>query len=387
MGKVINIEPKKLNHKKVIITTLITIIVLIVIVIAVIYNSNKSFRDFMDKYIFLKNVSAENLPTIEIDYNSNTNIIPYGKYICILAENTLTQYNSMGKKEKQLKIEISNPIYDVNGKYMVIGEKNNQKIYLINGDHIVWENSIEGNLSKISVNENGYVSAIVTGTTYKSVIIAFDEKGNELLKSYSSRTIAVDSCISPDNNNLAYAEISTTGTTIQSKVKIISKDETEPKFTYTAPQGNMIMRISYKNKDKLICMYEDSIHVIQNGEDTEILKLNEDGKQINFADINLNNFIFRSYEQSTGLFKADTIIEMKSINGQKENIYRTEGVAKSMESYGDIIALNLGAEVEFVNASGWLVKRYISSQVIRDIVICDGLAGVIYSDKIELITL
>ena len=106
MGKVINIEPKKLNHKKVIITTLITIIVLIVIIIAVIYNSNKSFRDFMDKYIFLKNVSAENLPTIEVDYNSNTNIIPYGKYICILAENTLTQYNSMGKKEKQLKIEI-----------------------------------------------------------------------------------------------------------------------------------------------------------------------------------------------------------------------------------------------------------------------------------------
>ena len=387
MGKVVNMQNKKLNHRKVIITSIITVLVLTCIIIAVIYNSNKGFRDFMDKYIFLKNVSEENLPIIELDYSSNKNVIPYGKYICILADNTLTQYNSLGKQEKQVKIEITNPIYDINGKYLVIGEKNNQKIYLLNGDHIVWEGSIEGNLSKISVNKNGYVSAIVTGTTYKSVIVAFDEKGNELLKSYSSKTIAVDSCISPDNNNLAYAEVSTSGTTIQSKIKVISTAETEPKFTYTANQGSLIMKLKYIDKNQLLCMYDDSIHVMKDDQDTEIMKLNENGKQINFADINLDNFAFRSYEQSTGLFKADTIVEMKSTSGQKESIYRTEDVAKTIKSYGNVIALNLGAEVEFINTSGWLIKRYISSQVIMDIVICDGTAGIIYRDKIELITL
>lgn len=387
MGKVVNMQTKKLNHRKVIITSIITVLVLACIIIAVIYNSNKGFRDFMDKYIFLKNVSEENLPIIELDYSSNKNVIPYGKYICILADNTLTQYNSLGKQEKQVKIEITNPIYDVNGKYLVIGEKNNQKIYLLNGDHIVWEGSIEGNLSKISVNKNGYVSAIVTGTTYKSVIIAFDEKGNELLKSYLYKTMAVDSCISPDNNNLAYAEVSTSGTNIQSKIKVISTAETEPKFTYTANQGSLIMKLKYIDKNQLLCMYDDSIHVMKDDQDTEIMKLNENGKQINFADINLDNFAFRSYEQSTGLFKADTIVEMKSTSGQKESIYRTEDVAKTMKSYGNVIALNLGAEVEFINTSGWLIKRYISSQVIMDIVICDGTAGIIYRDKIELITL
>ncbi len=383
---------KKKNAKKARNIIIVTIALLLVGTLAVVYNANKDFRNFMDKYILRKNVTEENLPTIEIDYNSNTNIIPYGKYICILAENTLSQYNASGKKENEVKIEIGNPIYAVEGKYLVIGEKDNQKLYLVTGEHIVWEKNIEGNLAKVSVNKNGYVSAIVTGTTHKSVIITYDAKGNELFKSYLASTIAVDSAISPDNSELAYAEVNTTGTAVQSSIKIISIDavkekNTEAKYTYTAPQNNLIMRIQYQDKNALVAMYEDGIHLFQNGTDTEILKLVEEGKKITFADIKLNNHVFRTVEKSTGLFQADTIIEIKNINTQKENMYTAEEVVKSVESYKNIIAINLGTEVEFIDTNGWLAKRYTSTQVIRNIVIGDGLAGVIYRDKIELINL
>ena len=57
------------------------------IIIAIIYGANKDFRSFMDKYVLGKNVTEENLPTIDIDYNSNIHVIPYGNFICILAEN------------------------------------------------------------------------------------------------------------------------------------------------------------------------------------------------------------------------------------------------------------------------------------------------------------
>ena len=99
MGKVINMKAKKLDNKKIIIYTIIALIVIALIIVTVVYNSNKNFRNFMDKYIFFKDVSEENLPIIEIDYNSNTNVIPYGKNICVLKENTLTQYDLSGKAE------------------------------------------------------------------------------------------------------------------------------------------------------------------------------------------------------------------------------------------------------------------------------------------------
>ena len=385
-------KKKKVNKKNIIMIVIAIVVVVVCITVTIVYQTNDQFRDFMDQYVFRKNVTEENVPMIEIDYDSNTNVIPYGKYICILAENTLFQYNASGKQEKEVKVEISNPVYDVEGQYLVIGEKNNQKLYLISGDHIVWEKNVDGNLSKVTVNQNGYVSAIVTGTTYKSVIITYDNEGNELFKSYLSSVIAVDACISPDNQNLAYAEVSTSGTVVQSSVKIISiedvkEKETEPKYTYEAPQNSLLLRIKYQNKDQLICMYDDKIDCIQNSEVKQLYSLNDENQKITFADIELNNYVFRTVEQSTGLFSANTVVEMKNIGNEKENIYTLEEVAKNIVSNQNVIAVNLGTQVEFINTNGWLIKRYISTQVIRNIVIADGVAGVIYRDKIELISL
>jgi hypothetical protein len=393
MDKVIKFrKDRKFNKKKLALLIVIIVLIILVITSAVIYNSNKNFRDFMDKHIFRKDVTEENVPIIEIDYNSNTNIFTYGKYICVLAENTLNEYSSSGKKEKEVKIEINNPIYDVNGKYLVIAENNSQKIYLISDDHVIWEKNIDGNLNKVTVNKNGYVCAIVTGTTYKSVIITFDEKGNELFKSYLSNTIAVDAYVSPDNSEFAYAEVNNSGTVIQSNIKIISiKDvkekNTEAKYTYNAPQDSLILRIKYQDKNQLICMYDDGIHKFESGVDVELVKLNEDNPKITFADIELDGHIFRTYEKSTGIFSADTVVEIQNTSNGKENVYTIEEVAKAVSSYNNVIAINLGDEVYFVDTNAWLIKRYTSSQVIEKIILGDGVAGIIYRDKIEIVNL
>ncbi len=393
MDKVIKFrKDRKLNKRKIYIMIAVFVIAIIIATIAIIYNANKNFRNFMDKYIFRKDVTEENVPVVELEYNSNTNIFSYGKYICVLAENNLNKYNSSGKKEKEVKIEINNPIYDVEGKYLVIGENGSQKLCLISDDHIIWEKNVDGNLNKVTVNKNGYVSAIVTGTTYKSVIITYDAKGNELFKSYLSNTIAVDACISPDNTEFAYAEVNNSGTTIQSNIKIISIKEakeknTEPKYTYNANQNSLILRIKYQEKSQLICMYDDSIHKFEEGVDVELTKLDEDNPKISFADIELTNYIFKAYEKSTSLFNADTIIEMQNTSNGKENIYTIEKVAKSVVTYNNVIGVNLGNEIYFIDTNAWLIKRYYSSQVIEKIVLGDGIAGVIYGDKIEIINL
>ena len=57
---------------------------------------------------------------------------------------------------------------------MVLAEKNGQKIYLISGGSIVWQNTIQGSISEVNVNENGYVSIVIKNTTSKSVIAFYD---------------------------------------------------------------------------------------------------------------------------------------------------------------------------------------------------------------------
>lgn len=384
---------KTLNKKKVMITMIIIILIIILVVISAIYITNSNFRNLMDQYVFRKSVTENNLECIDINSESNTHIYAYDKYIVTLEKNILTHYSSSGKKESELKLEISEPIFDSDGKYLMIADKNKQKIYLVNNNNIVWQKDIEGTISKISVNKNGYTSVIISGTTYKSVIAVFDKDGKELFKTYLSSTIAMDSSISEDNKYLSFAEINTSGTLIQSTVKTISMDKAKETpsdsiiYTYDADQNELIVNMKYQDKNRLVCIYNNGVHVINNNKDELLMSLNEKDKKIAFSDIELNNCAYRIIEKSTGLFKANSTIELYNTATKKQNVYTFDGVAKRIYSHSSIIAIDLGSEVHFIGTNGWLIKKYSSTQEIKDIVIAENLAGIIYRDKIEFINL
>ena len=386
-------QNKKLNRKKFITITVCVVILIIFIVTSLAYSSSKPFRQFMDKYIFRKNISDEKVTSIPLDYESNVNVFVYNKYICVLADSMLREYNASGNLASETKLEISNPVYSINNKYLAISEKDSNKIYLIEGSKILWQQEVDGNITKLDVNKNGYITAILTGTTYKSVIATFDNKGNELFKTYLSNTTAMDATISRDNKHLAFAEINTTGTFIQSNVKIISIESAKDTpsdaiiYTYEAPSDNLITNIAYSSKNKLVCALDNKIIVLKDEQEETLMELEEKDKNINMADIELEDNIYRAIEKSTGLFTADTMIEIMNIDSKKQTVYTSEGVAKSINCYNNTIAINLGQEVEFVNTSGWLMKRYSSSQDIQNIIIGNDLAGIVYEDRVEIINL
>lgn len=383
-----NREKKKINKKKMIIVISVVVIILIVAITMLIYFSSRDARKFLDKYLFRKNITQEKLVSIDLDFDSNTNVFAYNKNICILAENKLMVYNSSGKKEKAIDLEINTPEYSVNDKYIAISEKNGSKIYLLNGSEVLWTASVDGQISKINVNKNGYVSIILSGTAYKSVIVIYDKNGNELFKRYQASTKVVDTTISDDNKYLAFAEVNTSGTTIGSSIKIVSIENPEEPiiYTYNADSNKLIINIEYHN-NKIICMFDDEISAIENNNCISIINLNEKDKNINFANINLNGFVYRATEQSDGLFNTNTLLELVNTSNNKINVYTVEGVAKAIYSFNNLIAVNLGQEIEFINTSGWLIKRYNSEQEVQSVVIGNGIAGIIYKDKVEIINL
>ena len=384
-------KPQSKKRKKIIIA--VAVVLAIVLITMVVYLSSRDARNFLDTYLFRKNVTQEKLNSIDLDYNSNTSVFAYNKYICILAENKLMEYNTSGNLEHEINLEINNPVYSVNNKYLAISEKNSNTINLISGSEILWTSQVDGKISKINVNNNGYVSVIVTGTTNKSVIVTFDNKGNELFKTYLSKTIAVDTSISNDNKYLAFAEVNTTGTTIQSYVKVVEIEKTKQNAsesiinTYVADNNKLILNIKYSDKNKIVCQYDSEITLLEGENNTILISLNEDGKNINFANIALDGHAYRAIEESSGLFNSNTVLEIRDVNSDKTAITTIEGTAKYIYSFNNIIAVNLGQEIEFINTSGWLLKNYSSTQEVQNVVIGNGIAGIIYKDKVELLNL
>lgn len=89
----------------------------------------------------------------------------------------------------------------------------------------------------------------------------------------------------------------------------------------------------------------------------------------------------------SGLFTADSLVNIVNIENHEIKQYTASSVTKELYTYGNIIAINLGTEVEFISTDGWLVKRYVANQEITNIVVSDSIAGIIYRDKIEIINL
>lgn len=386
-----NFKGKKLNKKKIIIIISIVLIVILLLSGIYVYNRNKDIRNWIDKNIFRKEVMQDKAVTIELKEEKNENIYAFNKYIGILNKNQFYIYGNSGNEEKKLEVQISNPIFNSANRFLAIAEKRGQKMYLITDKDITWEANVEGNISQIHVNKNGYVAIVIVDTSYKTIIAMYNPQGKEMFKTYLSSTRTADVAISNDNKYLAIAEVDTSGTIIQSNIKIISieKASSDPtnslENTFKGESDKLITNLKYQDKDKLICMYTDSIQMIENGQYKTLI--DNKNKKVIFQSIELANNITSIEEKSSGLFTADSIVSIINIENNNTKEYTAESVTKEIYTYGNIIALNLGTEIEFINTEGWLVKRYIANQEITNVVVSDSIAGIIYRDKIEIINL
>ena len=385
-------EEKKVNKKKIIIATIVAIIIIFLIVLAILYANNKDARNWIDKNIFRKEKTQNNLPAIEIDESNNSNIYAFNKYIGVLNKNDFKIYDSTAKKENELTIEITKPIFNSNSRYLAIAEEKGQKFYLIEDKNILWEGNVEGNISQVTVNKNGYVAVTIVDTSYKTVVQVFDNQGTPLFKAVLSSTRAVATSISEDNKYLAIAQVDTSGTIVQSNIKVISIEEAKTnaenaiKKIYNGENNELITNIQYQEKNKLLCMYTDKITVIKSDESVETLQ-EYGNKKVAFASIELANSSITVEEKSSGIFTADSIVNIINSENKSLALYTAESVTKEIYTSNNIIALNLGSEVEFINTSGWLVKRYVAEQEIMSIVLSNSIAGIVYRDKIEIINL
>ena len=386
-----NLGFKRINRKKIIITTIVVTVIVLVGIAVGTYCTNEAVRGWIDKFIFRKEVLQDSVATIDLKEGQNANVYAFNKYIGILDQAKFTVYSNSGSKEKELDVQISNPLYSSDNRFLAIAEKGGQKFYLITDKDVSWDATVEGNISQVFVNKNGYVAVVITGTLNKTVIKMYNPLGKAMFTQYLSTTRAIDVSISNDNRYLAIAEIDTSKTVLQSNVKIISIEKAEKNAddylekTYSSATGKLITNIRYQDKNKLVCMYTDGISVIENDQENTLVDTKD--KKIAFQSIDIDNNICYVEEKSSGLFTADSVVNITNIDNKSSKQYTVNYVAKEIFTNVDIIALNLGTDIEFINTGGWLVKRYVANQEITNVVVSNNIAGIVYRDKIEIINL
>ena len=206
--------------------------------------------------------------------------------------------------------------------------------------------------------------------------------------SFSSTRI-IDACISKDNKYVAIGELDTSGSIIQSNIKIISIDnaQNDPEnaiiYTHNGDKGNLIIDIKYQNDGKLLCMYDKAIEEIKDKNVNNIFNI--ENESTTFMTINFNNQYVYLNEESKGLFNQKTLVKMINLNSKAETNFELEDLAKEISAKDEILEINLGTEVQFYDTNGWLVKKYVSNKEITNVEFSNELAAIIYKDKIIVI--
>lgn len=382
------------NHKKEKILKISILIIILLIFLAllsciIVYYNNISFRQWCNRNVWKKEITEAKIKNIDLEGDDNTQVYAYEKYLCVFRKKKLEFYNKVGTQVAKLELDINEAEFTTSGRYLAISEKGGSKFYLICGKEKMFENEIEGNISQINVSNSGYVSIVISNTSYKSVVDVFDKTGNEVFKTNLASARVVDVSMSQDSKYLAIAEIDLSGIIIQSSIQVVSMElaKTNPNtamlYKFDAPTDKMIMNIEYQEQNKLICMYSDGIECLEEQNSTNLV--NFDDKKISFMTIELSNRIAVVDEISTGGYVADTDVQIINPTTKSERHYIADNIAKSIKTSNNKIAINFGTELHIINKNGILLKKYLSDTEINDIVMTDALVGIVYKDRIKII--
>ena len=381
---------REINIRKIIITGIVVVLILAVVIIFSLYIAEEGFRKWVDINVLRKDISSESVATIDLNVDKNNQIVCYNKYIGILNEKNLKLYNQSGENITDISVNINTAIFSTNDKYLAIAEKNGQELCVISDKTYSWSQKVDGEILQIYINKNGYVVLVTTDTTYKSIITVYDNNGKQLMRSFLSSTRVVDISMSNDNKYVAYAEIDTSGTLIKSSVKIISIEKAQSNsaestvYTKDAENSKMIIKIQYQEKGELVCVYDDSINIVKDGQEQELIKKDD---ETTFISGNLGNSIAYIKEEQRGVFDSSSTLNIVNSSNNQTYKYNFDEIAKEMYTNGNVIGINIGTEIYFVSTNGMLIKKYTSNQEITNVMITNNIAIIIYKDRIEIINL
>ena len=381
---------REINIRKIIITGIVVVLILAVVIIFSLYIAEEGFRKWVDINVLRKDISSESVATVDLNVDKNNQIVCYNKYIGILNEKNLKIYNSAGENITDISVNINTAIFSTNDRYLAIAEKNGQELCVISDKTYLWTQKVDGEIQQICVNKNGYVILVTTDTTYKSIITVYDNSGKQLMRNFLSSSRVTDVSISDDNKYLAYSEIDTSGTLIKSSVKIISIEKAQSNsaestiYTKEAETTKMILKIQYQENGELVCVYDDSINIVKDGYEQELIKKEDEAT---FVSGNLGNSIAYIKEEQRSAFNSSSTLNIVNTSSKQTYKYNFGEIAKEMYTTGNVIGINIGTEIYFVKTNGMLIKKYTSNQEITNVMITNNIAIIIYKDRIEVINL
>ena len=184
---------------------------------------------------------------------------------------------------------------------------------------------------------------------------------------------------------MAIGEVDTNGINVESKIKIVDlKDISEKNVSsYDLESNELITDIEYTENGTLYIMTDGNVKQLKDGNITTIVDYEKDN--ILSANISNKKNIVTVKTETNGLF--NTKYKISIYNDKETKNYDLEDVPNSVECLNNVISIDTGSEIIFLNSSGNFMKKCKYKGQIKDITLFNNgnIAVLIFRDHADFI--
>lgn len=153
---------------------------------------------------------------IAFEYASTGRFSRYNGGIVSVTETELAHYSKTGEKKWSMPVQISSPVLAVADKYILIFEKDGNKISVYDGEKNIFSKTLEGKIKTASVSSGGDIVVVFEREGYKGSVMVYNKSGDEVYLWNSGKYGILDADIS-QTRKLAVSLLNTEGT-VSSKI-------------------------------------------------------------------------------------------------------------------------------------------------------------------------
>ncbi len=224
-------------------------------------------------YLFnLYNRNYKNFKVIkstEMKGQNAVGYLSYGSTIIKYGKDGVQGYDKDGNCLWNSAYEMTDPVIDICGKYIVIADKGNKAIHIYDGKTEVGNFSTDYEIERVEVASQGVVAALMTqGDT--SHIILYDKEGNiiaEKTKTLSETGLPLDIALSEDGTKLAVNCMVISKGELVSEIGFYNFGEVGKNYVnnfvggFSFKPGILTPKVEFLNNDTA-CVFKDNGFVI-----------------------------------------------------------------------------------------------------------------------------
>lgn len=327
-----------------------------------------SIKDLLDRSFINRDTKYE-LSSAEFDYDENLNTVfgTYKGYIVKCSRDSIIYIDSNGNEQWTYPLSLNNPVLKTAGSYLLVSDYGAKSILAFSGKEMRWEKNLDNNIINADINSKGYVTVVHGEERSRGAVSVYNRQGMNCFTIGKAENFVLSSKVSSTAKNVFINSVDTSG--ISTNTVLEFSDLSGKMLNNKVVKENAVFPSLWYMDNGSLLVVGDSMFLLLDKDLKEKLQQNVNGKIFSscIAD-GKYAVVAANPEESTGIFESGSSgIWIYDGNGEKISEYNLKGEVRNITSYDDVIAVNSGNKLRFINLGGDLLAEYSSKEDIKEV--------------------